>query len=218
MPCDLAVRLHYDDVMTLDWLYEWILSVSEAVFVVAHKIGTPRQHIHLAIKGVKWNADTFRRKAKDEYNSRHETPLESSDFSCKKWDGGDKYLIYMIKGQPTSIHPILHNHTKEGEQWLSDEKVQLLREAWRDGECPQAENYKIWMAHETFPKKPKVSWEQVGEDNAPKLAFDDIVKGATKFALSIHGDWITPKHRFVIKDLVSNYCLRNGIKMSPIHI
>lgn len=217
MPCDLAVRLHYQDVLTLGWLYEWILSVSESLFVVCHHVGSPRQHIHLAIKGVKWNADTFRRKIKAEYNSRHEDAVDASDLSSKKWDGGDKYLIYMIKGQPTSIHPILHNHTKT-ELWLSDERIEILRKAWKEGVCPQAENYKMWMAHETFPKKPVISWEQIGESNAPKLAFEDIVKSAQKFICSIHGEWITAKHRFAIKDIVSNYCIRNGIKMSSIYI
>jgi len=224
MPCDLAVRLTYHDkdVHTLEWLYSWILSVSESAFVVCHNYGhvgdTSRQHIHLAIKGCNISIDTFRRKIKCQYNVRHEMPIETTDLSCKKWDGGDKYLIYMIKGQPISIHPILHNKTKSGNQWLSDEYIELLRNAWREGVCPQAENFKMWMVHPTFPKKPVVSWEQVGEDNAPKLAFEDIVKSATKFTCSILGEWITAKHRFAIKDLVSNYCLRHGIKMSTIYI
>lgn len=241
MPTDLAVRLTYHDRNVTDLItpfntdgkmkhmsrtnfLSFILSFCESIFVVCHNYNSTgegsRQHVHMALKGCNITADAFRRKLKNEYSIRHDVPLESSDLSVKKWDGGDKYLIYMIKGQPEHIHPILHNLTRKPDftTWLSEERIDNLRRAWKEGVCPQAENYKIWMAHESFPKKPALTWEQVGESNAPKLAFDDIVKQATKFICSIHGEWITAKHRHAIKDLVSNYCIRNGIKMSPIHI
>lgn len=227
MPTDLAIRLTYHDknlaeLIGFNNLFNYIQAHCNAMFIVAHNYLAygpgVRQHVHMAVSGCIYTQDAFRRKIKKYYNETHEVPLESTDLSIKKWDGGDKYLIYMIKGEEENIHPILHNFRKDGTQWISDERVKALREAWREGVCPQAENYKMWMAHQSFPKQPVLTWEQIGEANTPKLEFHDIVKSATKFVCSINGEWITAKHRFAIKDLVSNYCIRHGIKMCVFYI
>lgn len=227
MPTDLAVRLTYHDKNVTELvgqlnLFFVMMQDIEAMFIVCHNYlaygSGVRQHVHMAIKGYQYTQDSFRRKFKKYYNRLHEEPLVSTDLSVKSWDGGDRYLIYMIKGQEESVHPILHNYIKDDwlNPWLSEERIQKLRESWREGVCPQAENYKMWMAHDTFPKKPV--FNEYGETDVPKLSFDDVVKKATRFVCSINGEWITAKHRFAIKDLVSNYCMRHGIKMSPVYI
>jgi len=119
MPSDLAIRLTYHDKLVTELIsgntsfLEILFNNCESMFAVCHNYlnygDKPRQHIHIAVKGFFFSHDTARKKIKDWYNTRHDHVVQSSDLSVKKWDLGDKYLIYMIKGQPEEIHPILFN-------------------------------------------------------------------------------------------------------------
>lgn len=152
------------------------------------------------------------------------TNLEGNSLlSVKKWDLADRYLVYIIKGKNEfKINDEIHESGMCAEHILDEEWLRL-KNLWVS-QSTQENDYSAWKASVFFPKektytKEYVEWYQSRNlKPLPKLDFDDVREAALSYALDCYGGFVTAKVRFVAKDLISNYCLFNKIKMLPVHI
>lgn len=233
-----AVRMTIPNVTRAFWTS--ILLMCEALFVVQHH-DTDNNHFHLAIVNTSFTQDTLRKKLKH-YVIHHfdvqnhdvfvknraegisgasalelvELPQGQGLMSVKKWDTSPTLLVYMLKGK----YGPCFNENREG-MWLHPDYLASLGSSWV---CrnPQESAYKLWQASQLFPPAPtQAIMDNYGEVIVPasKTSFDTIINMARSFAMETEQtDYVNAKVRFITKDLVSNYCLRNNIKMGPIYI
>jgi len=191
-----------------------LLLKCEAVVACQHEEEGKRTHIHFALVNSVLTHDPLRKYInvllKDVTNLQGNALL-----SVKKWDLSDKYLIYIIKGEnPFVINTDNHIPIEEWER---------LKNLWVS-QSVQENDYSAWKASPFFPKKTSFT-EQYQDEYykshhkfPPSITFDDVRKAALDYALGTYGGFVTAKVRFMAKDLISNYCLFNDIKMSPVYI
>ena len=222
-----------------------VMEMCGAILAVRHVAVGTRPHYHVAIANATLTQDTLRKKlremvlneytkeiaiqrAKNVYNDDpsweglRDIPEGQSLMSLKKWDTSPTLLIYMLKGSlPESANKssaIATWHTMGSwgyAAWLDQAYLKYIRDTWVS-KNPQENWYRGWMVSEHFPK-PTVMNEN-GEV-IYKNTFDTIIKHARTYVQVTEGtDYVNAKQRYVIKDLISNYCQRHGIKMAPVYI
>jgi len=134
----------------------------------------------------------------------------------------------MIKGK----YELLYNQRKidgpgsETTTWIVPEEYERLRLLWKSESI--AENEYSEFKASSFCPKPPVQREltdfEISQLHKPsfknpnKLHFDTVKESAIKYILNKYGGFITAKNRFLIKDLVSNFCLFNNIKIECYYI
>jgi len=118
--------------------------------------------------------------------------------------------------------PVAFNTIEVNTAWLSPEQIAHFRDLWVSN-TRQENAYNEWKnTAQYFPIKQRFNWEvdytEKELEQMQKRFFEDICKKAIEFSLSRNGGFVSPKVRFEAKDLISNYCLFNGVKMRPIYI
>lgn len=199
-------------------------SLCEGLVAVEHK-DSQRPHIHLAFWNVRVTHDTFRKFIKVITHTRTSCRDLSGNslLSVKKWDGHERYLIYMLKGEkaPIIFNKRFSNMPDGGAFWvLSDSRIKYLRQQWVS-ESIQENFYVSWSNSPHFPQAPAYDHERFLRETEyvrPTIPFDTVRQKALDFILPKHGGYVSAKVRYEVKDLVSNYCLFNKIKMLPLHI
>ena len=233
-----AIRMTIPNVPIGFW--SAILLMCEALFVVQHP-DTANNYYHLALVNSSFTQDALRKKLRAyvikyfaDYNEAVfaknraegisgasalelvELPEGQGLMSVKKWDTSPTLLVYMLKGK---YYPCF-NENREG-MWLDPAFIATLESCWV-ARNPQESSYKLWQVLEYFPPAPtQAIFNDVGEVivAATKSPFDTIINLARSFAMKAEEtEYVNPKVRFITKDLVANYCLRNNIKMGPMYI
>jgi len=199
-------------------------SLGEGLVAVEH-VDSQRPHIHVALWNSKVTHDTLRKHIKQICHNR--TPCKdlsgNSLLSVKKWDGNEQYLVYMLKGEsaPVIFNKRFSNIPDLGPYWvLSDSKIKYLRQQWVS-QTKQENLYVSWKDSPHFPEPPAYDHERFMKEAdyvRPQIPFDTIRQKALDFILPKHGGYVSAKVRYDVKDLVSNYCLFNRIRMLPLHI
>lgn len=183
-----------------------LLSKCHAIVACEHAEEGKRTHIHLAIINSVLSHDPLRKYIN--MLLKDVTTLEGNSLlSVKKWDLSDRYLVYIIKGE----NPFIINTEGYPEDYISAEEWICLKNLWVS-QSVQENDYSAFKASEFYPNtfytlSPESTLECV-----------DVKKCAVKYALQVHGGYINAKVRYLAKDLISNYCLFNEIKMAPVYI
>ena len=202
-----------------------LLSKCHAVIACEHAEEGKRTHMHLAIVNSELTHDPLRKFINNLL--KDVTNLEGNSLlSVKKWDLRDRYLVYIIKGS----NPFLINTEGNPEEdYIAATEWLRLKNLWVS-QTAQENDYSAWKASPFFPKPkygvitrsdlndnlPISQWKPSGEQL--KMEFVDVRKAALDYALDIYGGYVTPKVRYLAKDLISNYCIFNDIKMAPVYI
>jgi len=213
-----AIRLSYAWTDIPEMFWQAITRLTEGVFAAAHDDIEDNKHVHLAAWNVSMTHDAFRKKIKHmvELFIDENPPEGNALMSVKKWDGKEKYLIYMLKGDR---HEVAHNSIP-----LESSYIEYLRKQWSDGESDQKKAYNEWKASPHWPAPIMRTVQEMLEDKSKNLSlsttppFDTIKEKALEFSLARYGGFVNAKVRYEVKDLISNYCLFNKIKMSPVYI
>jgi len=223
-----AIRLSYSyqRIPQLFWLA--LNRFCVGVFATAHDDIEDNKHVHIALWRCEFSHDRLRKhliKMVKEY-IEDECPTGNALMSVKKWDVAEKYLIYMLKGDR---HEVCHNSTLDPmfrrtdlevlKPQLSSSYIDYLRQSWEEGN-DQKRAYQEWKNSPQWPQPPTYTRDEIMamKGHIPTLPFDTIREKAIEFSLTRHGGMICPKVRYEVKDLVSNYCLFNKIKMGPLYI
>jgi len=194
--------------------------LAEAVLAVEHD-DTDRAHIHMAIVNSRYTHDRLRKAlvqlVKDTIT---DTPAKGNALmSLKKWDGADTYLVYMFKG---NRYNTVHNFTHEEHNWLPPSRIQELRDSWKENMSKAAASwneFKKSVFYPTLPTRTHEEWLASTDLTPPKIEFDTIRKKSIEFAMAhLKVTVIDSKVRFIAKDLISNFCLFNNVKMLPLYI
>jgi len=214
-----------------------------AFLAVRHVAVGTRPHYHVAIANGIHTQDTMRKHLKklvlDQYSQHiaiqqardiyaddpswdglRDIPEGQSLMSLKKWDTSSTLLVYMLKG---SLPESANHSNEQGGGWLDQAYLNMLRETWVS-KNPQENWYRGWMVSEQFPK-PRIYTDEERMDavmtgrKLPTIPFDTIINHARAYVQVTEGtDYVNSKQRYVIKDLISNYCQRHNIKMCPVYI
>lgn len=210
---------------------------AEGLLVVEHKEEGKRTHIHAALLNAKVSHKRIKQIIQTAYSAESPVVVEeikgAGNFSLKKWDTQVRYLVYMLKGKYTFLfnqREIEFHNVK----WISPEEEERLRRCWKsesviENEYSGFKVSKYWPVA-TLPtvQKPIIDdafW--AADHGVPRTEetpltdqqrFAEIRKASINYILGKYGGFITPKNRYLIKDLISNFCLFNDIKMLPLHI
>lgn len=221
--------------------FDNLLSYAEGLLVVEHKEEGKRTHIHAALLNAKVSHKRIKQIIQTAYSAESPVVVEeikgAGNFSLKKWDTQTRYLVYMLKGKYTFLFNKLrlYNETESRSViWLSHGEVERLRRCWKSESVIENE-YSGFKASKYWPvatlptvQKPILDdafW--AADHGVPRTEetpltdaqrFDTIRKACINYILGKYGGFITPKNRYLIKDLISNFCLFNDIKMLPVHI
>jgi len=180
---------------------ENLLLKCEAAIACEHQEDGKRTHLHFALFNSSIGHDPLRKYV----NSllKDVTNLEGNSLlSLKKWDLSDKYLVYIIKGKNEFI---INSCNFPIEDW------ERLKSLWVS-QSPQENDYSAFKASPFYPV-PLIM--PTGVCSVP---FEKIVKSAKDYSLKVYGGFVNAKVRYLAKDLISNYCLFNDIKMCPVYI
>jgi len=192
----------------------------ESVIAVEHP-GTEAQrpHVHFGIYNSVVGHDTFRKKLAVIFKELFpDIGVEGNSlFSVKKWDGTDKYLVYMIKGK----HPLIINEwSHTGAVLVSENDYERLKLMWIS-KTVEENDYIAFKNSIFFPKAPKMTpeeWLASTDLKPPTISFEVVKDACVDYARSFNGGYINSKARFVATNLISNYCLFNRIKILPYRI
>jgi len=197
-----------------------LTKLAEAVLAVEHD-DTDKAHIHMAICNSRYTHDRLRKAiVKLVTETITDTPAKGNALmSLKKWDGADTYLVYMFKG---NRYNTVHNFTEYEQTWLAPSRIQELREGWIEKMSKAAASWNDFKKSEFYPTLPTRTpeeWIASTDVAPPKIEFDTVRKNAILFAMAhLQVTVIDSKVRFIAKDLISNFCLFNNIKMLPLYI
>lgn len=204
-----------------DDILAFLSNNSVAVFATLHNKKCERPHYHLAIYNCAYKHDVLRRKLNVIY--KETVCIETKKaMALTKWDLSHEYLVYMLKGNAEELSaPVAFNTKGVDILWLSPDQIEHFRNLWVSN-TRQENSYTEWKNSPDFPIKPVFNWEiEQTEKELEKIStrfFDTVCKKAIAFSLERNGGFVSPKVRFEAKDLISNYCLFNGVKMRPIYI
>lgn len=218
--------------------FENLMSYAEGLLVVEHKEEGKRTHIHAALLNAKVSHKRIKQVIQTAYSAESPVIVEeikgAGNFSLKKWDTQVRYLVYMLKGKYT----FLFNKRIYNDKivtWVDAEEEERLRLCWKSESIIENE-YSGFKVSKYWPSAtlPTVSKAPVLDDafwaadhgipRTEELAltdqqrFAEIRKACINYILGKYGGFITPKNRYLIKDLISNFCLFNDIKMLPLYI
>lgn len=222
-----AIRLSYSFTRIPQVFWVALAAITGGVFAAAHEEFDENKHVHLAIWNCTYDHDRLRKKliAMVKEFIENEPPTGNALMSVKKWDGHEKYLIYMLKGDR---HEVVWNQRMAPRieriddtlfPQLSSSYIEYLRKQWEEGN-DQKRAYNEWKNSPHYPQPIIYTHEQhmAATTPLPTIPFDTIRQKALEFSLSRYGGFVNAKVRYEVKDLISNYCLFNGIKMCPIYI
>lgn len=214
-------------------LFSTLMTYCDALAVVEHKEEGKRTHIHASMVNAYVSHKRIKQVIQERFSIDSPVILEeikgAGNFSLKQWDSKSRYLVYMIKGK----YSLLYNQRKvdgpgsETTTWIVPEEYERLRLLWKSESI--AENEYSEFKASSFCPKPPVERELTDHEltqlmtnksfkNPNKLHFEEVKDGAIKYILNKYGGFITAKNRFLIKDLVSNFCLFNKIKIECYYI
>jgi len=203
---------------------------AEAFAVVEHVEEGKRTHIHAALL----NAEVSHKRIKQiiqavfsglpKFDSKglSDDIKGAGNFSMKKWDEADKYLIYMIKGK----YPLAFNRRRDDTEWISPERYEMLKSLWVS-KNPQQSEYTNFANSRFYPRPVVVSLtedEMLRSTTHHTLtrteppSFDTVKEKSIEYVLERYGGYMNAKNRFIVKDLISNFCIRNQIKILPFYI
>jgi len=205
-----------------------LLSKCHAVVACEHAEEGKRTHLHFAIVNSVLTHDPLRKfivsLLKDVTN------LEGNSLlSVKKWDLRDRYLVYCIKGENPFI---INTDGTPDVDYIPNEEWLRLKGLWVS-QTVQENDYSAWKASRFFPKSTIAHVYKGGITAVPlqykiseyqptvelqQIQFADVRKAALDYALDVYGGFVTAKVRYLAKDLISNYCMFNNIKMAPVYI
>ena len=197
-------------------------TMCEAVVGVEHPSDeAQRTHCHFAIYNSKVKHDTFRKKLAVYFKELFpDIGVEGNAlFSVKKWDGHEKYLVYMIKGK----HALIINEWSIPNQLpvISSEDYERLKAMWIS-KTVEENDYVAFKNSTFFPvKRPMVNPESASTAdwrNLNDINFEIAKSACVDYARSFNGGYINSKARFVATNLISNYCLFNKIKICAYRI
>jgi len=211
-----ALRLTYSFARIPTLFWNALIQASDGVFATAHN-DNGNEHVHIAMWNVGISHDALRKKVvalvKEHIDA--DPPKGNALMSVKKWNGREKYLIYMLKG---------NRHDPCCNSNLSDAQVAYLRAQWVEGLQDQRRIYLEWKDSIWFPSVSEEAMKAFIEDaspdaKCPTITFDTIRERALQFVLMHHRKTaIDARVRYDTKDLISNYCLYNKFKMQPVYI
>lgn len=209
-----AVRISVSEEQLTD-VFEEVSKMCEGLMVVAHNASdnVERNHVHMAIYNSKITHDPFRRALLKILKECLNTEDKGNALmSVKKFDGSLKYLVYMLKGQR---HAVCYNNV------INEEYIAWLRMQWVS-QSEQESLYQLYKRSPQFYTKPKVPLELLGEIGYKSLKdteiFDQLRESVLAFVLPRNGGYVNAKVRYETKDIISNYCLFNKVKMLPLYI
>lgn len=209
-----AVRITVSEEHLTD-VFEELTKMCEGLFVTAHRQSEKceRDHVHMAIYNAKLTHDPFRRALLKVIGKYVVSDYSGNALmSVKKFDGNIKYLVYMLKGQR---HAVCYNNV------MNEEYIVWLRMQWVS-QSEQESLYQLYKRSPHFYTKPKIPLELLGEIGykAPKDTeiFEQLRESVLAFVLPRNGGYVNAKVRYETKDIISNYCLFNKVKMLPLYI
>lgn len=210
-------------------IFDELLKHAEGLLVVEHKEEGKRTHIHAALLNATVSHKRLKQIIQARYSGNSATVLEeikgAGNFSLKKWDTMNRYLVYMLKGKYTFLYNRLFINGKIG-IWISSEEEERLRLLWKSESIAENE-YSEFKASKYWPFSDQDKTDSINawlndatSASPPKTttSFDTVKAKVIEFILAKYGGFITAKNRFLIKDLISNVCLFNDIKMLPLYI
>jgi len=222
--------------------FENLLNYAEGLLVVEHKEEGKRTHIHAALLNAKVSHKRIKQLIQTAYSAESPVIVEeikgAGNFSLKKWDTKIRYLVYMLKGKYTFLFNKLrlYNETESTTSiWISSQEEERIRLCWKSESIIENEysgfkvskywpiatlptvskapvlDYAFWAADHGIPRTEELALTE-------QQKFAQIRKAAIDYILDKYGGFITAKNRYLIKDLISNFCLFNDIKMLPLYI
>jgi len=199
-----------------------LLEISEAIVGVEHSGEGLRTHCHFGIYNSKVNHDTFRKKVKAILAELFPNlGVEGNAlFSVKKWDGQEKYLVYMIKGKYALIANCYASTTHVPPIVISDNDYERLKRLWVS-KTVEENDYIAFKNSTFFPKFPILDNPNLTDQQLKQfqvLKFEMVVDACKDYARSFNGGYINSKARFVATNLISNFCLFHKIKILPYRI
>lgn len=214
-----AVRLTYSQKVIPLTFWSKLDELCEGVFAVEHADRNP--HIHMAIYNSQYTHDVFRKRLVELVKECIEDlpPKGNKLMSVKAWNLNTKYIIYMLKG---IRYDPCHNSMGFHECYILQ-----LRSCWHEEQSSANIEYNAFKESEWYPKGTTITrthdemmagiggWLTMTLD----IPFDTIVENAKEFAmiyLKVRAMDGTVK--YMAKNLISNYCHFNKIKMRPYYI
>lgn len=213
--------------------FENLLTYAEGLLVVEHKEEGKRTHIHGALLNVKVSHKRIKQVIQEHWSEESDEILDNikgaGNFSLKKWDTQERYLVYMLKGKYRFSFNIRVNDVNQQFIWIDSAEEERLRLLWKSESVVENE-YSGFKASKYWPIATRPTVPVVLDDTfwasdcgVPRtedlpITFDTVRQKAIEYILNKYGGFITAKNRFLIKDLVSNFCLFNDIKMLPLYI
>jgi len=216
-----AVRISYGaERLPIEFWFQ-LSETCEAMFITEHH-DTERKHIHLAMYNSRYTHDRLRKKIVQIIKDTVEEnpPTGNALMSVKKWDGSDIYLVYMLKG---TRYQIVYNSMNDRQRpFMTQGFIEELRAKWIENMSKAAGFYNDFKKS-VFWVEPQESTIVIvdGEQLRKKspIPFDTIKVRAIEFSMAyLKVTAIDAKVRYIAKDIISNYCLFNNIKMAPLYI
>lgn len=190
-----------------------INSCCEGAVWVEHDEDVSRIHNHIAVYNCRVSHDNLRKKIVAGLKEFHpDLSGGNAALSVKKWDGHEKYLVYMLKGKYFPTYNYSHILDFGDDPVLSDDEIVRLQKLWKSN-CQEENEYSAWKASGHFPKKSQKLIPQSDGEYESIYIFDDIVQAAVAFAIR-ETKFMNNKARYVANNLISNFCIFNKIKMS----
>jgi len=206
--------------ITFSWeaIHTGLVSLVNGLFEgsvwVEHRGDGKQTHLHLAAWNCNITHDAMRKKIVAGLKELHpDAPGGNATLSVKKWDGHEKYLVYMFKGvnDPTYNYLNLVHNTSD-DPVLSEEEIERLKSLWKSN-CQEENEYSAWKASEHFPTKSQKLIPHSDGEYESVYVFDDIVNSAVAFAIR-ETKFMNNKSRFVATNLISNFCIFHKIKIA----
>jgi len=217
-----AVRISYgvDRLIPEFWLS--LQDFCYAVFATEHH-DAERKHVHLAIYNSRLTHDRLRKKITQTIIEWVDPtpPTGNALMSVKKWNGDDTYLVYMLKGTRYKI--VANNYAQEAYgAFLCLDYIDELKAKWIENMSKAAGYYNEFKASVFWlPPQETIIFIHDGEPmrRTQPITLETVKQAAVQFSLAyLKVTAVDGKVRFIAKDIVSNYCLFNNIKMGPIYI
>lgn len=228
-----AVRLTYPATQIPQAFWSKLSTQCDGLFAVEHH-DTENPHIHMAIKNARVSQDTFRKKlvlwVKEFIEDE---PAKGNALLCvKQWKGmAERYIVYMLKGYIQDVtkdvkEPRYQIHWNS--MTYTDAEIKAFRDAWTAGESAASTEYKAFKASEWYPQCViilRTEVEMLASTDGGWLQkkheppFDTIVENAKEFSMIyLKREVQDGTTKYLAKNLISNYCHFNKIKMKPYYI
>lgn len=184
---------------------------------VEHADGS-QPHLHLGIVNARLSHDPFRKALVKLVREHLATDATGNSLlSVKKWDGQQKYVVYMIKGK----YPLMFNEDNTGKELISSEYYERLKRMWISKTV--VENDYVSFKNSTYYPTPRLPptddqlvlmmlWNQKEHKQYNDDRCDVIWQACVSYARSFTNQYIDSKGKYLAKNLYSNYCLFNKLK------